>query len=568
MTAPPPMLRANGLLEGEMAVDLFAGGGGTSSGIDAALLRPPDIAVNHSAIAVRMHELNHPETRHFIEDVWAVDPRTAAAGRRVGLLWASPDCTQFSKAKGGRPVSKGIRGLAWVVIHWLEDVRPRLVLCENVEEFEGWGPLDAEGRPDKSRKGETFRAWIARFIDLGYAVEWRVLSAADFGSPTRRKRLFVVARCDGKPIVWPEPTHGPGRARSWRFASEIIDWSDPGRSIFGRPKPLAEATLSRIAAGIEKYVVKNPHPYLIKFHGGDRGHTRVQTCDQPLRTLDTSNRFGLVQPVLVGSHLMPVTHQGDERIHGLDETVRTVTGAHRGELALVEGVVEPFIVRHGHYSTITGAGLREGCGAGTFRGQPLNQPLATICGTEDKHLCMPWVVKAYGGGPAGVQTPGSSMRDPLGTVTANDHNWLAAAHLEKLYGSARSGCSAEEPMPTITASGKGGGHVAAVQSLLIKFYGSKKGQHQSIHEPLHTVVSKDRFGLVTVGSTPYRIADILLRMLKSRELFNAQGFEPDYIIDFDWNGKPVTKTAQVSLAGNSVCPQMAHALVRANTWGS
>lgn len=557
MSAFPRWPHITGLLEGEMIVDLFAGGGGASSGIHDALLRPPDIAVNHSAVAVRMHEINHPETKHFIEDVWEVDPVAVCGSRRVGVLWASPDCKHHSRAKGSKPLDQGIRGLAWVVTRWAEAVRPRIILLENVVEFADWGPLDKDGRPDKTRKGETFRAWIARFVELGYHVEWAKLTAADYGTPTTRTRLFLVARCDGRPIVWPEPDHGPGFSSPYRTAASIIDWGDTGRSIFGRKKPLADATLKRIVAGIERWVVRNPNPYLIKFHGGERGHTRGQACNEPIRTLDASNRFGLVTP-----HLMPLTHQGDSRTYGPEEPLRTITGAHRGELALVESVVEPFMVRHGHYSTITGAGLREGCGAGTFRGQRLDQPVATICGTEDKHLVCPVIVRHYGG-EKGHQPAPHDVRQPLSTVTGRDHTTLAVAHLEKLYGSARSGCSAAAPMPTITASGKGGGHIAAVQALLIKWYGAPKGQHQAVVDPLHTVTTKPRFGLVTVEGVPHQIIDIRLRMLKSRELFDAMGFDPGYIIDFEFRGKPVTKTAQVSLAGNSVCRQVATKLLRA-----
>jgi DNA (cytosine-5)-methyltransferase 1 len=485
----PPVLRAS-FEPSELIVDSFAGGGGASNGIRRALGRDPDIAINHDPEAIAVHAANHPGTKHYREDVWKVDPREACGGRRVGLLWASPDCKHFSRAKGAVPLNKNIRGLAWVVTRWAAAVRPRLILLENVEEIETWGPLTRDGRPDKTRAGRTFKAWVTRLRNLGYAVEWRSLVAADYGAPTTRRRLYLVARCDGQPIVWPEPTHGKGRGRPWRTASEIIDWSLPCRSIFGRERPLAEATLRRIARGIQKYVIDAARPFMI-----------------------------------------PVTHQGDARTYGLDEPVRTVTGAHRGEIALVN----PFVVRHGHYSTITGAGLEEGKGAGTFRGQPLGLPLATVCATNDKNLVCPIITKHYGG------VVGHDIERPLGTVTAQDHHALTTATIAP-------GAAAED----------------RVRAFLIKYYGAPEGQQQTLFDPLHTVTSKARFGLVMVHGEPYRIVDIAMRMLAPRELFRAQGFPEDYRIDIEHAGKPLSKGAQIRLAGNSVCEDVAEALIVAN----
>lgn len=530
----PPQIRAS-LLRDELVVDNFAGGGGASEGIEQALGRPVDIAINHSPEAIAMHRANHPETKHYLENIWEVDPRDACGSRPVGLAWFSPDCTHFSRAKGTQPLERGTRSLAWVVIRWAKLVKPRVILLENVEEFQSWGRLDERGRPDSQYLGETFRQWLGELVSLGYHVEFRSLVAADYGTPTTRRRLFLVARRDGAPIVWPEPTHGKGRPESWRPASEIIDWSLPCPSIFERKRPLAEATLRRIAAGIRRYVVESPRPFLIKYHGGGRGYTRGQACDEPLRTIDTSNRFGLVEPFV-----LPVTHQAD-RSHRVTEPLRTITGAHRGELALVE----PFVVRHGHYSTITGAGLREGCGAGTFRGQPL-------------------------GGPAALhkQSPGTDVRVPLGTITTKDHNVLTAAFLLKFYGTS-TGAHLVEPLPTVTSGGgRGGGHLAEVRAFLLKYYGAEgRGQAQALDEPLHTVTTKARFGLVMIAGEPWQIVDVGMRMLAPRELFNAQGFPPDYEIAPEHNGKPLTKTAQTSLAGNSVCSPVAKALVRANVHG-
>jgi DNA (cytosine-5)-methyltransferase 1 len=509
----PPQIRA--AFESEVIADLFAGGGGTSEGVEQAVERPVDIAINHSPEAIAMHRANHPETKHYCEDIYTVDPVLACAGRPLGFLWASPDCTFFSKARGTKPMEKNTRSLAEVVVRWAKAVRPRVIAVENVEEFMQWGPLGDDNRPDKSRKGETFREWLGALSDLGYVCDYRLLVAADYGAPTTRKRFFMIARCDGQPLVWPEPTHGKGREHAWRAAAEIIDWSIPGRSIFGRERPLAEATLKRIAKGLERYV------------------------------------FGAARPFIV-----PLTHQGDSRVYGVDDPLRTITGANRGEFQ----VVNPFVVRHGHYSTKTGAGLIEGRGAGTFRGQPLGQPLATICATNDKHLVAPVITKHYGG-PNGHATPGADARSPLGAITAIDHHALTAAYLRKDYGTSHS-ASVEEPLPTITANDRGGGHLAEVRAFLIKYY--RTGTPRQVQLPLDTVTTKDRFGLVMVHGEPYQIVDITTRMLQPRELFGGNGFPPDYVIDPEFNGKPLTKTAQIECAGNAVPPQWSEAIARAN----
>ncbi len=491
----PPILRAGfeyGLWPGEITVDNFAGGGGASTGIEAAIAQPIDIAINHSPEAIAMHKANHPETKHFCENIWQVDPVVACEGRPVGFVWFSPDCTHHSRAKGTKPLSKKIRGLAWVVIRWAEAVRPRVIFLENVEEFAEWGPLDRKRRPIKERRGETFRKWRRQLQALGYVIEHRSLVAADYGTPTTRKRLFLVARCDGGPITWPEETHGKGRPKAWRPAADIIDWSLAPTSIFDRKKPLAEATLRRIAAGIRKYVVDCADPFIV-----------------------------------------PLTHQGGDRVHSVREPVRTITAAHRGELALAT----PYVVRHGHYSKRTGAGLVEGAGAGLFRGQPLRIPLATVCATNDKQLITPELKR------------------------------VDAAFLTKFYGTAGAGAPVTDPLPTVTAGGgRGGGHLAEVRAMLIKYYGAG-GQTQDIRDPLHTVTSKARFGLVTVHGEQYQIVDIGMRMLQPHELFAAQGFPKSYKIAPTFNGKPLTKTAQTALAGNSVCPDVAEALVAVNIRG-
>jgi DNA (cytosine-5)-methyltransferase 1 len=524
-----PEIRASFLGPDDLVIDNFAGGGGATDGIGAVIERPVDIAINHDAAAIAMHEANHPETKHYREDIWQVDPRVVCGSRRVYAVWFSPDCTHFSKAKGTQPRKKEIRALANVVIWWAETVRPRLIFLENVEEFQTWGPIGDNGMPIKARAGEDFRAWLGRLSDLGYRFEYRLLVAADYGTPTTRKRLFLVARCDGAPIVWPEPTHGKGQLTAWQSAADIIDWSLPCPSIFDRPRPLVEATMRRIAQGIRRFVI---------------------------------------------------------------------------------GVNEPFIVRHGHYSTITGAGLHEGCGAGTFRGQPLTHPLATVCATNDKSLvvpmlerrvCGPFVapvthqgdsrVHAIGeplrtvtaahrgelvlvsplvtkhfGGPNGHPTPGSDIRRPLGTVTATDHHALTSAFLTKFYGTS-TGSDARLPVPTVTA---GGGHIGEVRAFLMKYHGGKGGdtRGQLLLEPVRTIDTSNRFGLVMIRGEAYEIVDIGMRMLQPHELFAAQGFRADYNILPFLNGKPISKTQQVSLAGNSVCPPVARQLVRANIFPS
>lgn len=473
----PPILR---LHADELIVDSFAGGGGASLGIEMALGRSPDMAVNHDAEAIAIHAANHPNTRHYCESVWDVDPVTVCGGRPVGLAWFSPDCTFHSRARGGKPFrdrdrARRRRGLAWLVVRWAKAVRPRVICLENVSEFQDWCPLGADGRPDFTRRGQTFRGWRARLENLGYRVEMRELQACDYGAPTTRKRLFVIARCDGQPIVWPTPTHGPGRPLPYRTAGECIDWSLACPSIFltrdqaraaglDVQRPLAEKTLERIARGIKRYVLDAADPFII-----------------------------------------PLTHHGDSRSYSVHEPMRTITGAHRGELALVTA----FIARH----------------FGGMVGREITQPLPTITGTDHHSLVVGHMLKLRGG---------------LDDHHATAQDWRA-------------------PAPTITASGT---HLAEVRAFLIKYYGTEQDPQLSL--PLHTVTTRDRFGLVTVHGQDYAIADVGLRMLAPRELFRAQGFPDTYRIDALVNGKPLSKTAQVRMVGNSVAPPIAAAIVAAN----
>lgn len=501
MTTRPPVLR----LHEDLVVDNFAGGGGASDGIRRALGRDPDIAINHDREALAMHMANHPRTRHYCEDVFDVDPRVACGGRPVALAWFSPDCTFHSKARGAKPFrdrdrARRRRGLAWVVVRWAKAVRPRVIILENVEEFADWGPLLEDGRPDPERRGFTFRRWLAQLRGAGYAVEMRELRACDYGAPTIRKRLFIIARSDGLPIVWPTPTHGAHRA-PFRTAAECIQWEIPCPSIFDRAKPLAEKTLRRIGRGVWRYVVDAASPFIV-----------------------------------------PVTHAGDDRVHGIHEPVRTLTAAHRGELAFVS----PTLIQ-------TGYGERPGQ---VPRVPGLDKPLGTCVAGGAKHaLVAAFLAKHYGGHEA----TGSRLAAPIATITTQDHHALVATHMVKLMGSCADGQAMALPFPTVRAQGT---HLGEVRAFLTKYYGT--GDGQSAQVPLGTVTTRDRFGLVMVAGEPYEIADIGMRMLQPRELFRAQGFRDDYDIEPLIDGKPLTKTAQIRMCGNSVSPVMAEALVRAN----
>jgi DNA (cytosine-5)-methyltransferase 1 len=519
----------------ELVVDLFAGGGGASCGIEQALGRHVDIAVNHDPEAVSLHQANHPQTRHFVSDVFEVDPVAVCGDQPVGLLWASPDCKHFSKAKGGKPVSKKIRGLAWVVIRWAKAVRPRIICLENVEEFQTWGPLADDGRPCPERKGTTFRRWKSQLENLGYHVEHRELRACDYGAPTIRKRLFLVARCDGMPIVWPQPTHGPKGSglKPYRTAAECIDWSLPCPSIFERERPLAPATLRRIAHGIKRYVIDAARPFIV-----------------------------------------PVTHQGDNRVHSADEPLRTVTSAKRGELA----IAAPTLVQ-------TGYGERPGQAP---RVPGLDKPLGTAVDGQKHALVAAFLAKHYGGN----ETPGWPLDKACSTITTQDHHHLVAANIVRNFHGEKPSDACDEPLRTITTQGNKhalvtstlaklrgtsnsastgeplgtvsaqGFHHAEVRALLLKYYGTD--QDPNLGEPLHTVTTKDRFGLVTVQGVDYVIADIGMRMLQPRELYRAQGFPDSYVIDRGADGPALSKAAQVRMCGNSVCPPLARAIVASN----
>lgn len=493
----------------EIIIDCFAGGGGASLGIEWATGRSPDEAINHSETALAIHAANHPTTRHHHSDIWEVDPRDVAEGRAVGLLWLSPDCTHFSKAKGGKPVSKKIRALAHVAIRYAATVKPRVIILENVEEFVTWGPVArATGKPDPRRKGQSFRAFVRQLRRHGYVVEWRLLRGCDFGAPTIRKRLFLVARCDGAPIRWPRPTHGPGRALPWHTASECIDWSLPCPSIFltreegralGVRRPLAEATLRRIARGVERYVINAAEPFLV-----------------------------------------PVTHQGDDRVYGIGEPLRTVTSAHRGEQALV---VPSLVEYH--------AAKRPG----DDRVRSVREPLPTQTTENRFGLVTAFLAKHFGG------VVGASLSEPMPTVTATDHNALvSAAIVEPGQRHGRGDRRADAPLSTIVGKDR---H-ALVAAFLSTYYSAPEDAGQSVRDPMRTVTAKDRRALVTVHGSEYIIADIGMRMLTPRELATAQGFPLDYRLAIPLHGRVIPKSAQTEMVGNSVNPHVACALVVAN----
>jgi DNA (cytosine-5)-methyltransferase 1 len=521
----------------ELIIDNFAGGGGASTGIALAIGRSVDIAINHDPAAIAMHRTNHPDTKHYCESVWDIDPVEVTAGRPVALCWFSPDCKHFSKAKGGKPRDKNIRGLAWVAVRWAHRVHPRVIILENVEEFKTWGPLLIDGQPDPSRKGEIFERFVDALRRQGYTVDWRELRACDYGAPTIRKRFFLVARCDGQPIVWPEPTHGDpkslavqsGRLLPWRTAAEIIDWSIPCPSIFERSRPLAENTMRRIARGLQRFVLENPEPFIVQVnHVGDG--FRGQGLNDPLQTVTAKHGYGIVNPHLIKFQQNSVGQQLDKPIHTV------MAGAARS------GLITLYLTQYHSYDDAA-------------RGQEMSRPLLTLDTSNRYALCAAFLAKHFGGNHTG---PDASLDEPVPTVTATDHNALVISYLTKLYGTS-TGQQCDEPLHTVTG---GGQHLGEVRAFLLKYYGT--GEGQAVSEPLGTVTTRDRFGLVTIHGENWQIVDIGMRMLESRELFNAQGFPGDYIIDHDDTGRALPKNEQVAKCGNAVCPPLAEALVRAN----
>ena len=577
------------MIHGELIVDNFAGGGGASTGIEMATGYSVDIAINHDPEAIKMHKANHPNTKHYCENVWAVDPVKACNGHPVGLAWFSPDCKHFSKAKGGKPKDKNIRGLAWVACRWAGLVRPRVIMLENVEEFKTWGPLNRGHHPIKAKQGKTFEKFVQQLNDLGYTVEFKELIAADYGAPTMRKRFFLIARCDGKPIVWPEPTHAPadsekvkaGLLEPYVGAYTQIDFSRPCPSIFDTSeeikekygiravRPLASKTLDRIAKGLKKFVLDNPEPFIIQCnHGGER---RPNDIREPMPTITGKHGYGIVEPYMVQ---IGQTGFAKDRSKDVREPLTTIVS--KNEHCLIEPTLAPYMgtnktnhpggnckdpihtITTGNQQCLISPTLiqyHSETSKDGVRGQTIKDPIMTVDSSNRYGLVASFLHKYYDGGYKGA---GETVENPLPTVTAWDHNSVVTANLIQMNNHC-DGKDIRQPLPTITA---GDGHFGEVRAFLIKYYG--QGTGQDIKDPLDTVTAQDRFGLVTINGTDYQIVDIGLRMLEPRELYGCQGFPDDYIIDHDYTGKTYPRSEQVRRCGNAVCPPIPAALVRAN----
>lgn len=641
----PPLKALSRLRSGEISVDLFAGGGGASTALEQALDRPVDIAINHNPWAVSMHAANHPYTRHLCEDVWEADPRREVSGRAVGWLHASPDCTHFSQAKGGQPRSRATRALSWVVLKWAGTVRPRIISLENVHQILKWGPLVAKrdpktgraltldmvldastGRmghrvaapgervpidnqfliPDKRQQGRTWRQFVAALRAMGYTVEWKRLKACDYGAGTSRERLFLIARCDGEPITWPEASHGPDRATPYVTAADCIDWSLTCPSIFTRNKPLADATLRRIARGIRKYVLDAAEPFIVHAtHGGER---RPHGASEPLPTITAANRGELMA---VSPTIVQCANASANGVAGGGEPLGTVTawpkgGSHAVAAATLvqaaQGEVRPGGVQRwgsGVRSVEVPAGTITASGSGgyavaaaslvKFRGDSdggdLQDPAPTI--TSGAGAARPagaahalgvmtaFLEQANGGGPNGK--PARAAEEPVSSITGTgSQQRLCTANMVTLRGD-NTGSAAAVPVRTLSA---GGEHHAVIEcqlspeheagalqvaAFLLRYYG-EGGQWAGLTEPTHAITTKDRLALVTVTirGTPYVIVDIGLRMLQRQELFRAQGFPADYIIDRTADGRALSVSRSVAMVGNSVSPPPLRAIVAAN----
>lgn len=573
-------------LGSELIVDNFAGGGGASTGLERAFGRPVDIAINHDPEAIAMHAANHARTRHYCESVFDVDPAEITGNQPVGLVWLSPDCKHFSKAKGGKPVSKKIRGLAWIALRWAATVKPRVIMLENVEEFVTWGPLGADGRPCPKQRGRTFRTFVNALRAHGYTVDWRELRACDYGAPTIRKRLFLVARRDGLPIVWPTPMHGDpkseavrsGKLEPWRTAADCIDWSIPCPSIFERARPLKDATLRRIARGIMKFVVNNADPFIVSYYS-DETRFRGALLDEPLGTTTTANRFAVCVPHVTKFRANSVGSAADTPLHtvtaggdcarpagaahamGLVSAtlIQTGYGEREGQEPRVPGLDKPLgtAVAGGVKHAVVAAFLAKHYGGHESPGAALDASMSTVTTQDHHHLVTAQLVGC--GGRAGQSRPRDGS-EPTATLTSKADTTVAVSHLVKLRGTCRDGARVDEPLHTISA---GGTHHAEVRAFLIKYYG-EGGQWQDARDPMHTIPTKDRIGLVTIHGEDYAIVDIGMRMLTPRELARAQGFPDSYVLDPVVNGKSLSKSAQVRMIGNSVCPDVATALIRAN----
>ena len=532
----------------EIIVDNFAGGGGASTGMELATGRIVKIAINHDPDAILMHKTNHPHTRHLQASVWDVDPVKECGGCPVGLAWFSPDCKHFSKAKGAALVDRNIRGLAWIVLRWAGTVRPRVIILENVEEFQTWGPV-RRGKPIKKKAGQTFQRWKKQLSDLGYTIEHRELVAADYGAPTTRKRFVLVARCDGRPIAWPERTHnkdGADGLPKWRAAAEVIDWSQPCYSIFATKeeiksrygvtavRPLADNTMRRVIRGVDKFVIRAKTPYIVPWTVTNTCNSVGSQVTAPVHTVTTAGNQLLLSPALIQYH----TEQSENvRGQSVTETLRTVDASNR--YGLVSACLSKF------YGGVVGAEVQA--------------PMPTVTAIDHNALIAANLVEYYGNGNP------LNVAEPMRTVTSHDREALTLTHICEFKGQ-DIGQDQRKPLRTITASagefaeirtevrtyepGADMGHWPEVRALLNRFCGYDLKENE--------VLTLD------VGGTAYFVADIGLRMLTPRELYNAMGFPPDYIIDRDYTGRAYGKSKQVARCGNAVCPPMAEAVVRAN----
>lgn len=581
-----------------LIIDNFAGGGGASTGLEAAFGRPVDVAINHDEAAIAVHSANHPDTKHYCQSIFSVDPLDATGGAPVLLAWFSPDCKHHSKAKGGKPRDRNIRDMAWVVPHWIERLQkstiegggaPMVIMLENVEEFRQWGPLDEHGKPIPERKGEEFNLWVRRIRKLGYKVEHRELRACDYGAPTSRKRLFLIARRDGQPIIWPEPTHGradsvevrAGKLLPWRTAAECIDWSIPCPSIFDRVRDLKDPTCRRIATGVMRHVVNEADPFIIPVthHGGPQ---RVYAGKQPLPTVTGAHRGEMA---LISPGIVPITHsKGGNQVRPPRAPLPTITTAKGGELAVSAATLAPVLIGTDFVNTRAS------------RSFPPKDPLRTITAQPSHAVAAATLAMlAHGERRPGEKPRDAHLGEPLSTTIAGGMKHAAVAAFMAQH-NAGNGCapkSMKEPLSTITGRGTQQQPVTVtlveegalppemmdravkVAAFLVKYYGSEVGQHQAVDVPIDTITAKPRFAVVTVtiDALTYIIVDIGMRMLTPRELANAQGFPPDYILDpVCWyltekgNRKygPLPITHQIAKIGNSVCPVMSAALARAN----
>lgn len=620
-----------------MIIDSFAGGGGASTGIERALGRSPDVAINHNPAALALHAANHPDTLHLDSNIWDVDPLTVTMGQHVGLLWASPDCKHFSKAKGGAPKDRNIRDLAWVVVRWAEDVKPDVICMENVEEFQTWGPLDNDGQPIKEFAGQTYELWIKRLKSAGYKVQWRELRACDFGAPTIRNRYFLVARRDGRPIRWPKPTHGDpkseavskGKLLPWRTAAECIDWSIPCPSIFDTAeqikaklgltakRPLADNTLARIARGMKRYVIDADRPFLVNLtHGG-----RTEDATEPFRTITGAHRGekAVVAPSIT-------RFNGGATGAAMGEPMPTVTAnswIKKPGGAAPLGLLAPQLVSVAHgdsggrreypvtdpYGVVTAGGISHAVVAPSLlslkgterRDLPVTAPHPTVLAGGGHSALVAATIVGCGGRAA--QSRPRGVDEPFATVTGKADACHAVAFIAQ-HNTGVIARDARDPMSTVTGAGS---HQQPVAAFFAKYYGTGDGSRHD--EPAHTITTKDRFAhaeaalaappfgpeheacalavaeflrahdawnggeyvTLTIGGAVFVVVDIGMRMLTPRELFNAQGFDADYVIEGvwrkeadEWVWQPFAKDVQVSCCGNSVCPPLAAAIVSAN----